>query len=170
MKIVKENINFERGQEPKKSMGIGKESLYSKQQIFNKLEKVGIPFYHSSNEKEEKYLMDQYLKNIYIIKEIIQKLQKLNVPIISIEGSTEKSVGILIQVYQILDGNHIILSCITKEDAEYLIKEMKKYSFRNYENFSINDDGEEIIYIFNIKWLDETIERFDEEIEKRKNL
>ncbi|MDD5649226.1 MAG: hypothetical protein PHF86_02230 [Candidatus Nanoarchaeia archaeon] len=163
LKLVKEALDFERNQEPKKSMSIGKESLYIKQQIFNKLEKDGILFHHSSDEKDEKYLMDQYLKDIYKIKEIIQKLQKLNIPIIIITGSAETSIGISIQVYQILDGNHVILSCVTKEDAEHLIKEMKKYAFRNYENFSISDDGEEVIYLFNTIWLDETIER-------RKNL
>ena len=52
MKLVKENINFERGREPKKAMGVGMSSLKKANYVQNRLKEMGIEARLSDNSRE----------------------------------------------------------------------------------------------------------------------
>ena len=73
MKLVRENLNFERGKEPIKSMGAGQE--YVKKQILKDFEKMGI----NINIDFEPANPPKILENIYEIKEYVDKLLALGV-------------------------------------------------------------------------------------------
>lgn len=155
VKLVKENISFERSEDLKKSMKIGKESLYAKEKIYNKLIDEGISFYYTSNDD----ILNKYLDNIYEIEQVINKIRKLNIPINQVIYKNFGSIAIQVKVYGVLNNKEVFIECVSKEDAEKLIEEIKKYSFRDYENFSIEKDRYYDIYLYNVKWLDEEIKK-----------
>ncbi|MDD5649224.1 MAG: hypothetical protein PHF86_02220 [Candidatus Nanoarchaeia archaeon] len=151
MKIVKENINFERGQEPNKSLDIGIESRDARQTHFNKLEAEGINFFHPGDFKENE-IMKKYLDHIYEIEEIIRKLQKLQISIERISGS----LTIYVKGFIIYDPiNHKeIVSCFGENEAKYLFKELNKFSSKDHGKLEINS-GEISIYMDRDYHLDE---------------
>ena len=75
MKIVKENINFKRGKDPKQSLDIGKESSYSREQILQKFSEMGVEVSIDFDPLNP----PKVLENIYQIKEYVDKLLNLGV-------------------------------------------------------------------------------------------
>ena len=162
MKIVKEDINFERNQDPKKSMDIGKESSYAKKQLFDKLDKK--VRFNLGREPEES--MKGLLDNIFEIEKAVEKLQKMDIKIEYI--SYFYGVSIQINVFNILDSNHVILKCLTEKDANILINIIKKLSYHSYDNFKIDSETFSIS-LKDLNWFDQ-LEKNRKELSKFFNL
>ena len=105
VKLVKENISFERSEDLKKSMKIGKESLYAKEKIYNKLIDEGISFYYTSNDD----ILNKYLDNIYEIEQVINKIRKLNIPINQVIYKNFGSIAIQVKVYGVLNNKEVFI-------------------------------------------------------------
>jgi hypothetical protein len=153
MKLVKESINFERGQEPNKSLNIGRESPFVRQELFIKLEGEGIIFYHPGGSREEE-IIQKYLDRIYEIESYIRKLQKLDIKIERISGS----LTIYVKGFIIWDSDlkREIVSCFGEKEAKYLLNELNKFSSKDHGELTINV-GEIDLYLdrnYNIEDLE----------------
>ena len=78
MKIVRENIEFERGLNPNKAMDIGKDSIFMKTKKYNELRNKGITIWNLENEK---YIIE----NIYELEKGINKLIDIGVSLTDLE-------------------------------------------------------------------------------------
>jgi len=161
MKLVKENLSeamsFEKTGDPMKGLNIGKDSTYVKEKKFEELQKQGIDFYlNYVNPEDNDKVKQRFIENIYDIETVIKKLKKLNIPIISISGSL--GLDIKVEIFQIIDSQHVILECVSEDDAKMLIDIIKKLSVRDYDNFRI-EKGETRLNIWKKsdthKWLNE---------------
>lgn len=158
MGIVKEDINFERGKDPKTSLDVGKNSRYSREQILEKIKNKGIRF-RFTNDPEKENLLDK----IYEVEKVINKLGYLNVPIKSV--TSVFGISIEIEIHEILDSNRVILYCFSEEDANNLIKILKMGAFHNYDNFSTEKSTTSLDITYDVlEWLD----KFEENREKIK--
>ena len=119
MKLVRENLNFERGKEPIKSMGARQE--YVKKQILKDFEKMGI----NINIDFEPANPPKILENIYEIKEYVDKLLALGVKSEDIEISHPDSIQV--NGFSVKDSNLVLIHCLTEEDANIIAKTLEKF-------------------------------------------
>lgn len=121
MKIVKENINFKRGKDPKQSLDIGKESSYSREQILQKFSEMGVEVSIDFDPLNP----PKVLENIYQIKEYVDKLLNLGVKPSDIEIAYPDSV--CIKGFTVKDSNQVLLHCLTEKDATIIARTLKKF-------------------------------------------
>ncbi|MDD5649225.1 MAG: hypothetical protein PHF86_02225 [Candidatus Nanoarchaeia archaeon] len=131
MKIVKENINFKRGKDPKQSLDIGKESTYSKEQILQKFSEMGVEIYIDFDPLNP----PKVLENIYEIKNYVENLIDLGVKPSDIEIAYPDSV--CVKGFTVKDSNQVLLHCLTEEDAKIIAKTLEKFMI---EGNNINID------------------------------
>jgi hypothetical protein len=152
--IVKESISFERGKDPKETLDIGENSIYVKTEVFNKIANSGVhirlDWDQSGKEKE------RLIKDIYLFKELIDKLIKTGVSTNEMEISHHDSISI--KTKQVMNGNWAICHCLTEEDANILIKAFQKFSINSRENFSMSEDSKYIYVYDKNEWLNDIIE------------
>ena len=155
MKLIRESISFKRGAEPKETLDIGENSSYIKNKLFNELEKTGIAFNldwsHSGKAKEG------VIDRIHEFLELIEKLLEAGLTYRDMEISHSDSINI--RVIQVLNGNRIIHQCLTKEDADIIIKSMKNFSVDGNDGEEIHTSiGDKFLYLYrNQIWLDNII-------------
>jgi hypothetical protein len=149
MKLVKENINFERGKDPKESMNVG---------IMKSLEDKGIRFWFGWGDGEGEIEKQKLIKNISGMNNLINKLIEVGVDPKKMSISHHDTVEI--KVVQILNGNRVIHQCATKEDAEMLRKACQAFDADNdWEERWSFDEGEKMIYVSRKNtWLDNLFE------------
>ena len=155
MKIVKENINFERGMNPKEAMGIG---------LYQSLKDKGVRFWftYTDGEIEEA----KVLKNISEISRVVNKLIKLGVDPTEMEISRDFDISVA--GWDVSRSNHVIHCCLTEDDAKSLINVLKHIegaeSAWNYSKGSTLSGLR--IDFKNIDWLD----KLEEYRKKLRNL
>lgn len=148
-KLVKEELNkFEKNKDPMKSLDIGKDSTYLKEKTLEKLQNQGIRFTRLDDSETK----ERTLNNIFKIEKFINKLNKLDIEIKSVFGKS-----IYVKCYNLIDSNRVILQCMSKKDANYLIEVIKKLVLQNNYDLTISDDDEKRLDINDItnNWLDE---------------
>jgi hypothetical protein len=151
VKLVREHINekFVENSDPVKDLQIGKEG------IFKDLEKRGVRmwFQWDGGEEEKK----KVIENIDKIEKVVNKLIEVGFDIKDMEIS--HVYDIRVKTVQVLDSNHVIFNCASKEDAEILINVAKNFSLWKYDNFNLSE-GETTVSVHpeHHKWLDNLIE------------
>ena len=140
MKIVKENINFERGLDPKEAMKIGtRESLI----------RMGVEFdttWDQTGEEDKKVT-----QNIDKIHETIMLLTKNGVKPEDI--SISKWNHFYVKVVRVLEGNAVKMECLSEEDGEKLIKVITDLAIENNPSWHLSYDTK-LIYTNEIQdWL-----------------
>lgn len=118
MKLVKENIEFRRGQESKSSLGVGMDSLPSRTRRADEL-KAKIRFIAEES-----------------MPTVIEKIDEYEAAVenIIIQGIDERQIGIVldraklnIPVWRIIQGNQIQHITLTEQDAKELMASLSKY-------------------------------------------
>lgn len=140
MKIVKENIDFKRGIDPKEAMKIGtRESLI----------RMGVEFdttWDQTGEEDKKVT-----QNIEKIHETVMLLTKNDVKPEDI--SISRWNHFYVKVVRVMEGNAVKLECLSEEDGEKLIKVITDLSIENYSNWHLSY-GTKLIYTDHIQdWL-----------------
>jgi hypothetical protein len=134
MKIVKENINFERGREPKKTMSIG---------LRKALEEKGIIF--EVDWDPEGRASQRVEDNIEDVYEFAMAL--INAGVNPGEIRVSDYTKFFVPCYRVMDGNVVKMETISKEDAEILIQVCKDLSVDSNANWRIaSDRDEKLIY------------------------
>lgn len=144
MGIIRENINFERGN-PQKALNLG---------FLKSLEKQGVRlFFDWGTPEEQEKTREKTLENMGEIEEFFSLLKKNGVDPKDMEISSHDCIEI--NNYQVLDGNHVIHQCLTEEQALGLIEECKKRSINRYDgNFNISRGKSNIYFTKYLKeWL-----------------
>jgi hypothetical protein len=143
--LVRENIDFERGQDPKKSLDIG---------FLKSLENQGVRIWFGWGDGEGEKEKEQSLENISTIKEYFDLLKKNGVDPHDMEISHHDFFRI--KTHQVQDGNRVIFDCLTKEHAQKIIQECEKFSINSYGgNFSITRGETHINFTKYMKnWLE----------------
>jgi len=149
-KIIKESISFNRNEDSHESLGVGKNTEAAKKRTLLNLEKQGLKFSYYNDNEDNKLAIERYIKNIYEIEEAFNILKSLNINNIRITGIF--GVSINIETYDIVDSNHVILHCVSEDDANNTIKILKNITIRSYDNFSIQK-GDTSINLNNINWF-----------------
>ena len=154
--LVRESISFERGKDPKEVLDIGENNLYVKTKLFNELEEKGISInldWSSTGIEKERTI-----ENIYEFMKSIDKLLKAGLTYKDMEISHHDSINI--KVIRVMAGNRVIHECLTKEDANILIKAIKNFTAgANQKESIITDIGSHFFYLEdNQKWLDDIID------------
>jgi hypothetical protein len=138
--IVKENINFERGKEPKEALQIG---------IRKSLERMGVEFdmtWDQTGEAEVKVN-----ENIEKINKTIKLLVDVGVKPEDI--SISKWNHFYVKVFRVLEGNAVKLECLSEDDGNKLIKVITELSIENKPNWYLSPDTK-LIYTDEIQnWL-----------------
>ena len=150
MKLVRENINekFTEDSDPVRDMGIGKEAM------FKDLEKrVRIWFGWGDGEGEEE--KKKFIENINVITDLVNELEKAGFDVSKMSITHADTISV--RCIEVIDSNHVIAYCATKEDANILINAFKKFAIWDYNNFSI-DEGERYVKVYSHEWLDDLIE------------
>jgi len=140
MKIVKENINFERGKDPKEAMKIGtRESLI----------RMGVEFdttWDQSGEEDKKVN-----QNIDKIHETVMLLTKNGVEPGDI--SISKWNHFYVKVFRVLEGNAVKFECLSEDDGKKIIQVLLDLSIENHPSWHLNQDTK-LIYTNEIQdWL-----------------
>lgn len=157
MKLVRENINFEKGQDPKKTMKTG---------LLGDIQRMGvaIPNFKNDHPNWNQEDVDRSTKNFnedlpkfhYIISKLIEC--GVDPKVIRIADGTT----IAIDCFEVMSGNHVILHTLTEEDAKTLIKICDSVDAnQHYENrWNIGRTSlSHYIYVHgDNKWLDNLIE------------
>jgi hypothetical protein len=160
MKIVKENINFERGLDPKQAMETG---------IYKEIQNMGVKLWFGWGEGEGEQQRQKFLKNINQFYNVITKVKELGVNPENMEisdGNTLQITG-----YDILDGNHVVFHVLTKEDGENVIKMLEKTVFPSAygHQFSIQQSSSLGSINFNVLWDDSKQYEFLNNLAKNRN-
>jgi hypothetical protein len=153
--IVKENINFERGQDPKETMELG---------LLKALENKGIRIDLSwDKEGQELQRFKDNIKNMY---EAVTLLIGVGVRAekIWISGAHILHVN----VHRVINGNHVIHEVLSIEDGENLIKVIDALSIKSGSGSRVSqEEDSKLIYDYEvIDWL----KKLKENREKYKNL
>jgi hypothetical protein len=157
MKIVKENINFERGQDPKGSMEIG---------LLKAIEQKGVRISVSrgdpEDERKEKEKLKNNAKSMY---EVVNLLIESGIDPSKIYISGEHTINI--PVYRVISGGmHVIIEVLSHEDGEMLVKVIESLAIAARMKVSNNTDSK-LIYDYEVSdWL----KNLKENREKYKNL
>ena len=114
MKIVKESINFKKEVNPTAAMGIG---------LFKKWENLGIHFWlgWQDGPQEKQKILDDPEPMRYFIDKLIE------LGVDPKDMSISRANSIDIAPYQVLNGNRVLHQCLTEEDANMLLKTLKKF-------------------------------------------
>ena len=127
MKIIRENINFERGKDPKESLNLGGLEYF-------KMQGVRLFFnwgqYPKENRFEGEEARKKAIKNIKKIREYFDLLKKNGVDPHDMEISDHDSISI--DSYEVIEGNRVIFNCLNQKQAEELIEECKKKAIYNH--------------------------------------
>lgn len=110
MKIIRENINFERNTDPKKSMNTG---------IIQTLKDLGVRIWENNEENVE-----NIYSNIQEIYEFIELIHKRGVQYKDIEIDGPKDLEI--NGFKVKDTNVVLVNCLTEKDAQEIIKTLNK--------------------------------------------
>jgi hypothetical protein len=142
--IIRENINFERG-DPKKTLDIG---------ILKFLEDQGVRLWFGWGDGEGEIEKEKTLENISAVKEYFDLLKKNGVDPNDMEISHHDFFRI--KSYQVQDGNRVIFDCLNEKQAKDLIKECEKRAISTYgANFSISRGETHINFTkYMKKWLE----------------
>ena len=140
-KAVRESIGFERGKAPEKALDVGRNSSYAREQLFARLSRR-VRFFFVGDSKEDEERKKRFLAGIYDIEKMVDRLEALGISIESVSGSF--GVSIYVKAFEVIDSQHVIFYCASKEDAELLIEACQRLSFRNYNNFRIEEGRESL--------------------------
>ena len=140
MKIVKENINFERGQDPKVSMEIG---------LLKALENKGVRINVSRNDpNEEIQEMEKLRNNAKDMSEVVNLLIEAGLKPEKIYISGEHNINI--KVFRVVSGGmHVIHEVLSIEDGEILAKVIESFAIASRIKVSPEQDSK-LIYDYEV--------------------
>jgi hypothetical protein len=131
MKIVKEELGFERTGDVKKGLDVGKYSTLNIEKKLKSYENKGMKVnldWDKTGENRKKVF-----KNFKRIEWVIEKLMELGVKPKDIRISHPTNVDV--NSYTVLDGNNVLFYCLTERDAEIGIDFMESIPIPRWNTF-----------------------------------
>ena len=147
-KLVKEALNFEKNQDPKKSLDIGKDSSYSHEQTLKEISEMGVRVDIDFNLGNRA----KVLQNVNDLKIFIDKLVDFGVKPEDMELNNSDSI--CVKGYTVKDGNQVMFHCLTESDANIAAKTIERFMINTRDiNIDISSMAPYIYIYKENKWL-----------------
>ena len=149
--LVKESIGFEKYRDPKKALDLGKDSQYAREKKLEELQQKVKFFEGTGQAGDNEGRLKVYLEKIYEIEECIDYLDNAGLTIDHITASFGSVSFYLGNLIEILDSNRVLFYSSTIGEAKFVIDILRKFTIRDYDNFSVREGKSNGLNMMNIK-------------------
>jgi len=149
--LVKESIGFEKYRDPKKALDLGKDSKYAREKKFEELQEKVTFFEGTGRAGDNEERLKIYLAKIYEIEECLAYLDNAGLTVDHISANFGSVSFYLADLVEIMDSNRVLFYSATIEEAKFVIDILRKFTIRDYDNFSIKEGKSDSLNMMNIK-------------------
>lgn len=131
--LVRESLSFSRGEDPKKSLDVGDDSVVVKKRIIKSLIEKGVTFF----DFEKKF--EHFIEHAKEINWFINKLVDVGIPYENIECNNVTSFSIATWI--VLNSTYVLATFMTEEDAKIFVDVYSKFAIETYNSLTIEQRG-----------------------------